>query len=90
VLDGESKPVSKASIRIREEGGSDLTSLLQFTAILEGRGLITGPDGTLRIPSLGSGRFVVQVNWRDLQIEEKVRIEAGKENRLDVKLKQGL
>jgi hypothetical protein len=90
VVDSEERPVAKATIRIREEDGPDLTALIAFTAIMEGRGLVTGPDGAMRIPSLEPGRYEIEVRWQGMVMEEKVTVRAGRQNEVEIELRGNL
>jgi protocatechuate 3,4-dioxygenase beta subunit len=84
VVDSEDRPVSNATVRIREEDGPDLSSMILVTAMFEGRGMLTDSGGTLRIPNLEPGRYEVEVRWNELTTSEKVRIQAGKESRVEL------
>ena len=67
-----------------------LTSLVAFTAIMEGRGLITGPDGAMRIPGLEPGRYEIEVRWQGMVVEEKATVRPGRQNEVEVELRGDL
>ena len=84
LLDEEERPVSNAAILVREVDGPDLTSLLQLTAVLKGRGLLTDANGTLRIPNLEPGRYEIEARWQDRTVIDKVRVKGRSENRVEL------
>ena len=83
VVDTEDRPVSNATVRVLEEDGPDLSSMILITAIFEGRGMLTDGGGDLRIPNLSPGRYELEVRWQDAAVREKVRIEAGKDHTIN-------
>lgn len=87
VVDGEDRPVSNAAVRIKEENGPDLFSLLQIGAIFKGRGLVTGPEGSLQIPNLETGRYEIEVLWQDRVAQDKVRVTGSGPNEIEIELK---
>ncbi len=87
VVDAEERPVSNAAVRVREVEGSDLTPLLRVGAVFKGRGMITGPDGTLDVPNLEAGRYEVEVRWEQFVADERVRVRLDRDNVVEVELR---
>lgn len=79
--------MSNAAVRVREVDGVDLTPLLQIRAMFQGRGMLTGPDGTLDLPGLAPGRYEIEVRWQDRVATDTTRVRAAADNEITIDLR---